>query len=574
MVDRVAQSSSRIPVSSSPSVKSPSAVVQNGKCSTSEVDGLVSISSGSSESSSVSEENGVHVRDGEVFLDQAEPPRLPKAIVPKQLGLDTVTHDGSLSDKGFETFLMTGDMIIHKNPSLKVKDMNQLVGRHHSDSSPYKGECEKVAFKRSASSPDQSSFTGAKTLTHENVTMDNLSKALLNDEDNAMNRKESAESGFEEQAVHSDSGTLEKKEKLPNDPLSVSDLSEVDSDDLLGNMVGSQTSAKCSNLSEVSTPSDLKSDISANTVLQQETEPLINDESSSSSSIDLSSTESYSEELTHEMIFERSLSDSGGMSPVYHKDVKNLIASKSSEKILIRKQMKQNGTDHQSVRASKSQENYVGEDVTFVNIDFDDTAYSLDQIPTCETPTKEEYKPFMLDLSHPKNYDNAVKTEKQRPKELVTSEKPRPPDPNDNRVFMPAFVKLSDSVKVGHDVDGDISVGDSEDIDTAQDSQEGGIDDIEDGLDSGAIDSPDDTGDDEGDDNVMYNSDISDGYDMEYSGDEEYCYNENSDILQEDLFAIPPSKSVDHPSAKRLAKRLYNLDGFRKSDVARHLCKK
>ncbi|KAI8521042.1 Phosphatidylserine decarboxylase proenzyme 3 [Branchiostoma belcheri] len=33
-------------------------------------------------------------------------------------------------------------------------------------------------------------------------------------------------------------------------------------------------------------------------------------------------------------------------------------------------------------------------------------------------------------------------------------------------------------------------------------------------------------------------------------------------------------KKVDIPSAKRLAKRLYNLDGFKKSDVARHLSKK
>lgn len=30
----------------------------------------------------------------------------------------------------------------------------------------------------------------------------------------------------------------------------------------------------------------------------------------------------------------------------------------------------------------------------------------------------------------------------------------------------------------------------------------------------------------------------------------------------------------DLQAAKRLAKRLYNLDGFKKSDVARHLSKK
>jgi hypothetical protein len=36
----------------------------------------------------------------------------------------------------------------------------------------------------------------------------------------------------------------------------------------------------------------------------------------------------------------------------------------------------------------------------------------------------------------------------------------------------------------------------------------------------------------------------------------------------------PPCTVVDRPSAQRLAKRLYQLDGFRKSDVSRHLSKK
>ena len=35
----------------------------------------------------------------------------------------------------------------------------------------------------------------------------------------------------------------------------------------------------------------------------------------------------------------------------------------------------------------------------------------------------------------------------------------------------------------------------------------------------------------------------------------------------------PPVKIVDIPSATRLAKRLYNLEGFRKSDISRHLSK-
>lgn len=37
---------------------------------------------------------------------------------------------------------------------------------------------------------------------------------------------------------------------------------------------------------------------------------------------------------------------------------------------------------------------------------------------------------------------------------------------------------------------------------------------------------------------------------------------------------LPNGMKADRQAAKRLAKRLYNLDGFRKSDVARHLGKK
>lgn len=38
--------------------------------------------------------------------------------------------------------------------------------------------------------------------------------------------------------------------------------------------------------------------------------------------------------------------------------------------------------------------------------------------------------------------------------------------------------------------------------------------------------------------------------------------------------ALPNGTSADLQAAKRLAKRLFHLDGFRKSDVARHLSKK
>lgn len=48
---------------------------------------------------------------------------------------------------------------------------------------------------------------------------------------------------------------------------------------------------------------------------------------------------------------------------------------------------------------------------------------------------------------------------------------------------------------------------------------------------------------------------------------------DDSDVDSLHSFHYSP-KAVDMPSAIRLANRLYNLDGFKKSDVSRHLSKK
>lgn len=48
---------------------------------------------------------------------------------------------------------------------------------------------------------------------------------------------------------------------------------------------------------------------------------------------------------------------------------------------------------------------------------------------------------------------------------------------------------------------------------------------------------------------------------------------DESDVESLNSFHYSP-KAIDMPSASRLAKRLYNLEGFKKSDVSRHLCKK
>ena len=49
----------------------------------------------------------------------------------------------------------------------------------------------------------------------------------------------------------------------------------------------------------------------------------------------------------------------------------------------------------------------------------------------------------------------------------------------------------------------------------------------------------------------------------------------SSEESESDLESIhsyhPPAKVIDIPSAKRLATRLFHLDGFKKTDVSRHL---
>ncbi len=49
---------------------------------------------------------------------------------------------------------------------------------------------------------------------------------------------------------------------------------------------------------------------------------------------------------------------------------------------------------------------------------------------------------------------------------------------------------------------------------------------------------------------------------------------ECSDSDTESEYNVYTPKAVDLPSAQRLAKRLYYLDGFKANDIVRHLSKK
>ena len=558
MVDQISHNPSLLPV---PKSKVSPNLLKNGKY------GSDNVAPVTSQDGNLFETNGKEncPKSDPSCIEPSPKTIVSKPNIPSDLVLDRDERKKH-TEKGFETFLMTGDMIIKTNPSLKFPKMDGSgLERHHSDSSnPFDHDPDKHTFKRSASSPDQTTFTGAKL----NEELDNTSKTSPEEDsdENSIEKKAiSAESGFEEQAIHSDSGTLEKKDKLSNDPTSVSDLSELESDDMLGNMVESQSSAVSSNISVVSTPSDLKSDVSVNTVLQQEVEPLLNDDSSSSSSIEISSADSETDDLSPEMIFERSMSDSGGMSPVNQADVsKYLIACKSAEKIVSQKQGRSVAPDTQMVRASKSHENYFSDEVTFVNIDIEDTAYSLDQIPCQVQESIDKAEPSFYIQSD--NYNGQAQLSEESSKSQEVSD-----DRIYDRIFMPGFIKLEESGNVKDNQ----SIGRVDEVAVISEVISSGV--------CSALSDSSEVGDtcltsvqnnthteiDPSDQSAFCSTD-----DVHISKQTDDFHDQDIEIVQEDLFVLPPAKSVDHPSAKRLAKRLYNLDGFRKSDVSRHLSKK
>ena len=265
-----------------------------------------------------------------------------------------------------------------------------------------------------------------------------------------------------------------------------------------------------------------------------------------------------------------------------------IVTSKSAEKIVP-------GTrgGHSLVRTSKSHENYLqsGNDVMLVSIDIDDDnlAYSLDTLA---------YQSSGSSLEKLGDKDGLVPVSRslQSSPERKMSEK-------SDRVFMPGFISLDEPRAIkskGKEpktkdmdstccrVEACVNGASDSDIPTARMTQDGGAPSsllepqspVSSETSEGKADAPTS--------NIVasiLNSRIG------VEGAEEGCpdivdgkpdfitslretVEPDSEFSDSDSVYHQPFKSVDRPSAARLAKRLYNLDGFRKSDVARHLCKK
>ena len=227
-----------------------------------------------------------------------------------------------------------------------------------------------------------------------------------------------------------------------------------------------------------------------------------------------------------------------------------MVTSRSGEKFGV------NGAsaDRNLVRTSKSHENYLqaGTGIAFVNIDIEDNlAYSLDTLTYHDSPNSSS--------------DNVASEPAQVSRSLDNSPDKKPEKLNSEREFLSDIINVEDckqaKLKSGEEAHAD----------------------------SGAIPQTNNSGNS----CVSMNSSVSysrsKGDDIEDissfdSGSPEHVFNTpsgdslNLSVLSDesdaDSLYHQPSKGVDRPSAVRLAKRLFHLEGFRKSDVSRHLSKK
>ena len=236
---------------------------------------------------------------------------------------------------------------------------------------------------------------------------------------------------------------------------------------------------------------------------------------------------------------------------------KTIVASSSGEKFMLE-------DDRPLVRTSKSHENYLqavtGVSVVNIDIDIDDNlAYSLDT------------------LTYPANSDSSLEKVPQDSVQMSRSlhnspERRSEKNVSANRDCMPGSAGLDECKemklkfnKQREDCMG--SVNENSSNDSIDQNKTPTVSEHPEVL---VTESEADT-ETAYDDNLL-KTESEDTF-TERSGDP-LQLSVLSDDSDNDSIYHQPSKAVDRPSAVRLAKRLFHLEGFRKSDVSRHLYKK
>ncbi|XP_005100703.1 PH and SEC7 domain-containing protein 3 [Aplysia californica] len=239
-----------------------------------------------------------------------------------------------------------------------------------------------------------------------------------------------------------------------------------------------------------------------------------------------------------------------------------IVASSSGEKFML------DGGDRPLVRTSKSHENYLQAvtGIAVVNIDIEDNlAYSLD------TLTYHDSSDSSLDKvsQEPVQVSRSLHNSPEKKSEKAT---------NGEREFMPGFISLEDSkqikLKLNKQREEQMdTLDESSTEDNTKGEETNNSSNCYPNFQGSSINSQR---------HHSLNNESEDSFDESRSYDgmlvnargESLQLSVLSDDSDAESLYHQPSKAVDRPSAERLAKRLYNLEGFRKSDVSRHLCKK
>lgn len=208
------------------------------------------------------------------------------------------------------------------------------------------------------------------------------------------------------------------------------------------------------------------------------------------------------------------------------------------------------------VRTSKSHENYLqaGIGPAIVNIDIDDSlAYSLDTLTYHDSPNSSKDIVAAEPLQVSRSLDNSP--EKNSEKFSVLDHE-----------FIPGFISCEDSksvkLKSNKEV-GDNEIQSGDELNSSKNFNA----DVSSILSSSSF-----TFKSSSQDNGEKSEDLP-GLVLDSSAGDLSQFSVLSDDMDDNLYH-QPCKAVDKPSAERLAKRLFNLEGFRKSDVSKHLCKK
>uniref|UniRef100_A0A0B7BHF0 SEC7 domain-containing protein n=1 Tax=Arion vulgaris TaxID=1028688 RepID=A0A0B7BHF0_9EUPU len=216
-------------------------------------------------------------------------------------------------------------------------------------------------------------------------------------------------------------------------------------------------------------------------------------------------------------------------------------------------------TDRLLVRTSKSHENYLqaGTNIALVNIDIEDNlAYSLDALA--------------YHNSFDSSLDNVAVESLQMSRSLDNSpDKKSEKNSSVEREFIPSFINLEDSKPVKLKL-----TKQRDDAENLRNNEINISENVCTNVMTNTSSSHEHTSHTVSQVNSEGRSRIDSSCSLARDSSDvvnSLLHRDDADI---DSLYHQPSKAVDRPSAERLAKRLFHLEGFRKSDVSRHLCKK